>query len=76
MANNDRHYASIDLLRSKGIDFSKDYFELSGSDIGEVLTAAKIARYRKSKNAPGSAARMYYQLLRRLLRPRKFMGFV
>ena len=54
------------LIRSDGIDFSRDFFQLSSSEVQRVLEVAKLAGYRKSKNAPGSTARMYYQYLRRL----------
>lgn len=55
------------LLASDDIDLNKrDYFDLSGSEVGRVVEVAKLAGYRKSKNAPGSTARMFVQHLRRL----------
>lgn len=54
------------LIQSDGIDFQRDFFQLSSSEVQRVLEVAKLAGYRKSKNAPGSTARMYYQYLSRL----------
>jgi hypothetical protein len=53
-------------LRASGIDFSRDFHELRSSDVEKILDVAKEAGYRKSKNAPGSTARMYFQYLDRL----------
>jgi ribosomal protein L12E/L44/L45/RPP1/RPP2 len=49
----------------------KDFFELSGSEVDDVLAFAKKNKYRKSKNAPGSTARMYYDYLTKLSRRKK-----
>lgn len=54
------------LLKLAGINFAKDFHELSSSDATLLAEYAKLAGYRKSKNAPGSTARMYFQLLERL----------
>jgi len=54
------------LLQSDGIDFRRDFHELSSSEVQRVLEVAHLASYRKSKNAPGSTARMYFQYLDRL----------
>jgi hypothetical protein len=55
------------LLESEGIDFSKGYYEsVSMSDGNRIAEVAKMAGYKKSKNAPGSTGRMYYQYLSRL----------
>lgn len=54
------------LIESDGIDFRRDFHELSSSEVQRVLEVAKLAGYRKSKNAPGSTARMYFQYLDRL----------
>ena len=62
----DSHYASLDVLRTQGVNFAKDFHELRSSDVEKILQAAKIAKYRKSKTAPGSTARMYYEYLQRL----------
>lgn len=54
------------LLKARGVDVSAhDFFELRSSDVGIVLEVAKAAGYRKSKTAPGSTARMFYQYLGR-----------
>jgi len=52
-------------LETDGINFDADFFELRSSEVNKVLDMAKAARYYKSKNAPGSRARMYYQYLKR-----------
>jgi hypothetical protein len=55
------------LLESEGIDFSRGYYEsISMSESNRIAEVAKMAGYRKSKNAPGSTGRMYYQYLSRL----------
>jgi hypothetical protein len=54
------------LLEAAGIDFRKDVFTIGSSDMNLVAETAKAAGYRKSKNAPGSTARMYFQYLARL----------
>ena len=59
------HCVFASQLKEQGVDLKKDYFDLDGHDIGLVVSAAKRAGYRKSKNAPGATARMYWQLLRR-----------
>ncbi len=52
-------------LERQGVDTRKDFFELPGHDVGLVVEAAKRTGYRKSKYAPGSTGRMYFQLLKR-----------
>lgn len=55
------------LLESEGIDFSRDYHaSVSMSEGNRIAEVAKMAGYRKSKNAPGSTGRMYFQYLSRL----------
>jgi hypothetical protein len=56
------------LLQARGVDLDKDFFQLHSSDVGIVLDVAKAAGYRKSKNAPGSKARMFYAHLQRRAR--------
>lgn len=53
------------LLVSDGIDFGRDFHELSSYDVQRVLEVAKLAGYRKRPDAPGSTARMFYQHLSR-----------
>ncbi len=45
---------------------SKDFFTLRNSEVSKLLDHAKRLKYRKSKYAPGSTARMFYQYLTRL----------
>lgn len=54
------------LLQSDGIDFSRDFHELSSHEVQRILEVARLAGYRKRKDAPGSTARMYFQHLSRL----------
>lgn len=60
------HQEAKQLLKSEGVDFSRDSDELSLSTKNRIAEVAKLAGYRKSKNAPGSTARMYFQYLGRL----------
>jgi len=53
-------------LEAAGIDFSRDFHTLPSREVDLVLGAARTAGYRKSKGAPGSTARMYFQYLSRL----------
>jgi len=53
------------MLQKDGIDFSRDFHELPSSDVSRIVDAARSSGYRKSKTAPGSRGRMYYQLLQR-----------
>ena len=53
------------MLVTAGVDFSKNFFVLPASTVGLIVDGAKLAGYRKSKQAPGSRGRMYYQLLQR-----------
>ena len=54
------------LLVSDGIDLGRDFHELSSYEVGRVADLAKMAGYRKRKDASGSTARMYFQYLSRL----------
>lgn len=59
------HCEAKAMLQKQGIDFRKDVFEQRMSNMLLVVDAARAVGYRKSKNAPGSTGRMYYQLLQR-----------
>ena len=50
---------------SHGIDLSEDFHALDRSQVEKVSAAAKLYGYRKSKSAPGSKARMFFQLMQR-----------
>jgi len=54
------------MAKNEGINFNKDIFELSNSEKNILLEIAKKQGYRKSKNAPGSTARMYFEYLNRI----------
>ena len=61
------HHEAKRLLKSEGIDFTRDYHAgVSMSQGNRIAEVAKLAGYRKSKTAPGSTARMYFQYLSRL----------
>ena len=45
-----------------------DFFTLRSSKVSALLDEAKRVRYRKSKNAPGSTARMFHKYLQRSCR--------
>jgi len=53
------------LLEAAGVSFAKDFHALGSADVQLILDTAKLAGYRKSKGAPGSTARMYFQYLSR-----------
>lgn len=54
------------LLMADGMDFRQDFHALGSSAVQALADVAKLAGYRKSKNAPGSTARMFYQYLSRV----------
>ena len=53
-----------------------DYHVLSSYVVDCLCAEAKARRYRKSKNAPGSTARMFHAYLMRRAADRPFSGFV
>jgi hypothetical protein len=53
------------LLKSDGIDFGRDFHELGSQEVERILEVARLAGYRKRRDAPGSTARMYFQYLSR-----------
>lgn len=57
--------AAKTMLRARGVDLNADFHALSRSDVDTVLDVAKAAGYRKSKSAPGSRARMFFQYVSR-----------
>lgn len=54
------------MLMADGMDFQEDFHALSSSAVQALADVAKLAGYRKSKNAPGSTVRMFYQYLTRV----------
>lgn len=54
------------MLMADGMDFTQDFHALGSVAVGRLAEVAKMAGYRKSKNAPGSTARMFYQYLSRV----------
>lgn len=55
-------------LEAAGVDFTRDFHTLSSREVDLILEVARAAGYRKSKGAPGSTARMYFQYMSRLRR--------
>lgn len=53
-------------LKNAGIDFSRDFHQLSSNQKDLLLASVRTTGYRKRKDAPGSTARMYFQYLARL----------
>ena len=53
------------MLEAQGIDFDRDFHELPSSQAQALHETAKACGYRKSKNAPGSLGRMFFQYLAR-----------
>ena len=61
------HYEAIEALEAwKPGFFSRDFFVLPREDVDRLVAWAKATRYQKSRGAPGSRGRMYYQYLQRL----------
>ena len=54
------------MLMADGMDFQQDFHALGSSAVQALADVAKLAGYRKSKNAPGSTVRMFYQYLSRV----------
>ena len=61
-----RQEATI-LCKQYQIDTAKEFYTLSSTEIGRVLDAAKLAKYRRPKNANGSKARYFFEALRRAM---------
>lgn len=59
----DKKKAALALL--PGLDLKADFHTLPYETIGALTEAAKAVGYRKSKNAPGSTARMFFEYLAR-----------
>lgn len=53
-------------MAKAGVDFREDFHALPSSQVNMLVAWAKETGYRKSKSAPGSRARMYFQKLARL----------
>lgn len=56
---------AIDLCERYQIPRGRDFHTLDSSAVESVIAAADCVKYRKSKAAPGSRARMFYQYLMR-----------
>jgi len=53
------------LLSDAGVNVNWDFHQLSSGNVDKILAVAKLYGYRKSPSAPGSTARMFYQMLQR-----------
>lgn len=60
------HEEARQLLRDAGVNLRDDYHALRHSDQLLIADVARMAGYRKRKDAPGSTSRMYFQFLSRL----------
>jgi hypothetical protein len=54
---------AIELCKKLKIDLNKNYFELSNSNVSDLLQIAKLYKYQKSKNSPKSTARSFFDML-------------
>jgi hypothetical protein len=60
------HDEARQLLRDAGVNFREDYHALRHSDQLLIADVARMAGYRKRRDAPGSTSRMYFQFLSRM----------
>lgn len=57
---------SIKILKAEGTDVATtNFFTLSASVVIRIAELGKWCGYRKSKNAPGSYGRMFYEYMKR-----------
>lgn len=49
------------VLSTYRVPLDRNFFSFSSSEVEDIVKAAKAYGYRKSKNAPGSTARMFYR---------------
>ena len=54
------------LAERSGIDFSRDYHELSSSAVDKLLAIRKLVGYRKPVTAGGSTGRYFFYYLQRV----------
>lgn len=54
-----------DILHQCQIALGTDYFTLSSNEVDRVLRHADLIGYRKPRNANGSRARYFHELLQR-----------
>jgi hypothetical protein len=59
---------ALAVLQSCGIYIGADFHTLRSSQVGELLACADLAGYRKPKNANGSRARYFHDLMQRRAR--------
>lgn len=57
--------ASKEMLKARGVPMGQDFHALSSSNVDKIVEVAKAAGYRKSKSAPGSTGRMFYEHVNR-----------
>ncbi len=53
------------LAEKMGINFNRDFFTLSRSEVSTLLDIRKMVGYRKPKNANGSTGRYFYAYLQK-----------
>lgn len=59
---------AVAIFNALGIKEDEDFHVLHSSKVDGLVTEARARGYRKSKDAPGSTARMYHAYLLRLVR--------
>lgn len=60
---------AYDIAQRVGVPVSKDFHTLSSFTVERILIEADARRYRKSRFAPGSRARMFWQYVQRRAAP-------
>ena len=50
-----------------GINFKKDFYDLSSSQVTDLLKVAKMQGYKKPKTATGSTGRYYFEYLSKVI---------
>jgi hypothetical protein len=66
--SNDQRAHALFILHSLNIALGQDFHTLNASNVIDILEFADKAKYRKPKNANGSRARYYFNLLQRRAR--------
>lgn len=54
-----------ELAKLNGIPLGADFHALDSATVDSIVAVADLVKYRKSKGAPGSRARMFYAYLNR-----------
>lgn len=60
-----KHYAALNILTRLGIAPGANFHTLDSATVENLLLAADLERYRAPRNANGSRARYYHDMLQR-----------